>query len=114
MHKPEPSIEEKEEVRQFLKECPYTLFDTVWTPTGNGQGFYGITLKKEQNYQRTSSTANKVIKKDLNGNILCEYDTIAKAAEVENMCTAKMSRSIKSQVIFGKGSNKYYYEKKIT
>jgi hypothetical protein len=35
-----------------------------------------------------------------------KLDTIAKAAESENMCAAKMSRSIKNAIIF---NNDYYY-----
>jgi len=38
--------------------------------------------------------------------VLCIWDTIAKAAEDENISAAKMSRSIKNKIIF---NNDYYY-----
>jgi hypothetical protein len=41
------------------------------------------------------------------GQVLCVWDTIAKAAEDENFSAAKMSRSIKNKVIF---NDDYYYK----
>ena len=105
------NILDQERLKKFLKSSPYLLFETVWSVNGGGQGFYGCKLKKDERYQRKSSTGCKVIKMDDNDNILCEYETIAKAAEVEQISAAKMSRSIKNKTIFKLGDIKYYYIK---
>lgn len=96
----------------YLKKSPYLLFETVWSSSGGGQGFYGLKLRRDEKYHRTSSTGCSVLKKNMNDQILCEFETIAKAAEEEHMCAAKMSRSVKVKVIFGTGDNQYYYVKK--
>jgi prophage antirepressor-like protein len=100
-------------LKQFLKQSPYLLFETVWATGGGGQGFYGLKLKRDANHHRTSSTGCAIVKKAVaNDCILMEYQTIAKAAETESMCGAKMSRSVKNKTIFGDGPNSYYYCKK--
>jgi hypothetical protein len=49
----------------------------------------------------------KVEKRMIDTNeLLGNWETIAKAAESENMCAAKMSRSIKNRVIF---QGDYYF-----
>jgi hypothetical protein len=47
----------------------------------------------------------------MNNHVLCEYATIAKAAETEKMCPAKMSRSVKNRVIFHGDAGDYFYTK---
>jgi hypothetical protein len=111
LKKSKPTEEEELLIKKYLKQSPYTLFETVWTTNGNGQGFYGIMLKKEQHFHRKSSTGCEVTKINENGQVLCKYNTIAKAAETEKMCTAKMSRAIKNKTMFGTSPNQYYYSK---
>ena len=53
-----------------------------------------------------SSTGKKVYKREKETDILlATWDTIAQAAESENMCAAKMSRYVKNKNII----NDYYY-----
>jgi len=112
MKKPWDEKNDVTRLKAFLKSCPYVLFETVWTTSGNGQGFYGIKLKRDIKFHRnTSSTGCKIFKKDLNNNVLCEYATIAKAAEMEKMCPAKMSRSVKNRVVFHGDAGDYIYTK---
>jgi hypothetical protein len=108
--KPIHAVEDEINLKHYLKNCPYLLFETVWAPGGNGQGYYGLRLKRDmKSHQRSSSTATKVVKKDSNtGQILMHYDTIAQAASFEEISAAKMSRSIKNKVVF---SDNYYYSK---
>jgi len=84
------------------------LFETVWTQQGNGQGFYGIALKRDERIRRISSTATKIEKRDLQNNVLSKYASIAKAAEEEGMSAAKMSRCVKNRTIF---DDQYFYDK---
>jgi hypothetical protein len=52
------------------------------------------------------STGKKVYKREKDSNeLLATWDTIAKAAEMEDVCSAKMSRYIKNKNII----NDYYY-----
>jgi hypothetical protein len=96
------------EIKEYLNSCDYTLKATVWTDVGSNEGYYGISLRSEENkHKTTSSTGKTVEKRDLaNNTLLGTWETIAKAAESENMCAAKMSRSIKNAIIF---NNDYYY-----
>jgi len=99
---------EDDELKMYLKLCGYTLFTTIWSNKGSGQGYYGISLKSEQinDYKKTSSTGKKVEKRKIDTNeLLGTWETIAKAAESEKICPAKMSRSIKSKTIF----NDYFF-----
>lgn len=111
LQKPPPTSQEEEQLKKYLKTNPHLLFETVWTTSGNGQGYYGVTLKHETKLQRKSSTGCKVKKLTNDGHLITEYDTIAKAAESEGWCTAKMSRAIKSKTIFGTAPNTYFFEK---
>ena len=53
-----------------------------------------------------SSTGKKVYKREVKTNILlATWDTIAKAAELEGISAAKMSRCVKNKTII----NDYYY-----
>lgn len=99
-------------IKNYLKTNPYVLFDTVWASGGNGQGYYGLKHKKHIKEHRKSSTGCVVIKVDENNNLLAEYSTIAIASENEKISPAKMSRSIKNNVLFNSSSGKYMYKKK--
>lgn len=94
-------------LKTWLKSSPHLLFETVWTQHGNGQGFYGLALKRDERIRRTSSTATKIEKRDLKNNVLSRYASIAKAAEEEGMSAAKMSRCVKNRTRF----DDYYYVK---
>ena len=94
---------ESDELKLYLKSTNYVLYTTIWANNGGGQGYYGIMLKKdlESSGKTTSSTGKKVEKRMVDTNeLLGTWDTIAKAAESENICAAKMSRSIKNRVVF--------------
>lgn len=100
---------EDEELKIYLKLCGYTLFTTIWSKTGSGQGYYGIELNSEQSndYKKTSSTGKKVEKRKLETNeLLRSWETISKAANSEKISSAKMSRSIKLKTIF---NNDYFF-----
>ena len=95
-------------IKEYLNDCEYVLKSTVWSDQGSNEGYYGISLKiDEYKHKSTSSTGKKVEKIECNKEqVLCIWDTIAKAAEDENISAAKMSRSIKNKIIF---NNDYYY-----
>jgi len=95
-------------IKEYLNDCEYALKATVWTEQGSNEGYYGISLKTDEyKHKSTSSTGKKVEKIECNTeHVLCIWDTIAKAAEDENISAAKMSRSIKNKIIF---NNDYYY-----
>ena len=62
--------------------------------------------KTKYKYFIITSTGKKVYKREKNTNeLLATWDTIAKAAEMEGICSAKMSRYIKNKNII----NDYYY-----
>jgi hypothetical protein len=91
------------ELKLYLKNCEYILIANIWSQDGNGQGYYGISLKSNENYQKkTSSTAKKVEKRDCKTDtVLNTWATIAKAAEENGVCAAKLSRSIKNNIKIG-------------
>lgn len=98
---------EKEELRNYFKNNNNVLYETVWTSNGNGQGYYGLKLKT-QIYEKniSSSTGKQVFKIDSNSNICIDkWPTIAKAAEMENISAAKLSRIIKNKILY----NNFYY-----
>ena len=97
------------ELKEYLNSCEYVLKATVWADTGSNEGYYGISLKQDENKTKTitSSTGKKVEKRLLSTNErIGIWDSIAKAAIAENISAAKMSRSIKNKVVF---NNDYYY-----
>jgi hypothetical protein len=60
-------------------------------------------------YKKSSTTSKKVFKRLVETNaLLGTWETIAKAADMENVCSAKMSRYIKNNVTI----NDYYYSLK--
>ncbi len=104
----ELSDNDMKEIKTYLNESPYTLKATVWVDGESNEGYYGISLKQPyiQKDKTTSSTGKKVYKRENGTNeLLATWDTIAKAAEMEGVCSAKMSRYIKNKNII----NDYYY-----
>jgi hypothetical protein len=80
----------------------------VWTEHGNNEGYYGLSLRKDNYIAKpsTNSTGKNVEKRDVGTNyILGTWKSIISASQNEGMCAAKMSRSIKNKIIF----NDYYY-----
>lgn len=95
------------DLKEYLNSSQYALKATVWTTDGNNEGYYGLSLK-QNNYvpKYVSSTGKKVYKKEINTNIiLATWESISKAAIIENISPAKMSRLIKNKNII----NDYYY-----
>ena len=89
-----------EDLTKYLNNCQYILKSNVWTPNGNGTGYYGLNIKTNINYQaKISSTSKKVSKIDKDGNLIDSYTTIAKSAESAGISAAKMSRNIKNKVL---------------
>ena len=104
----ELSDNDMKEIKTYLNELPYTLKATVWVDGVSNEGYYGISLKQPyiQKEKISSSTGKKVYKREKDTNeLLATWDTIAKAAEMEGVCSAKMSRYIKNKNII----NDYYY-----
>jgi hypothetical protein len=95
------------ELKEYLKNCEYVIKSVVWTDIGSNDGYYGISLKNKEYVKKVVSTTGKKVEKiELStGYILDTWDTIAKAAVSENISAAKMSRSIKNNVMF----NDYFY-----
>jgi hypothetical protein len=103
----ELSENDMKEIKEYLNESPYALKATVWTDEGNNEGYYGVSIKQnEYKPKLISSTGKKVYKRETNTNILlATWDTIAKAAELEGISAAKMSRCVKNKTIV----HDYYY-----
>ena len=104
----ECSEHDLKDIKSYLKDSPHILKAVVWTDYGNGDGYYGISLKKDENkYKKTSSTGKAVKKIQVESNqLLGTWETIAKAAEAEKISATKMSLSIKKKIIFDQD---YYY-----
>jgi len=105
-----PCLEsDMKDLKDYLNDCEYALKATVWTDVGANEGYYGLSLRSDEQRPKniTSSTGKKVEKRMVNNDhSIGTWDTIAKAAEAEKMSAAKMSRSIKNKTIF---DNDYYY-----
>ena len=95
------------ELKNYLNSCEYVIKATVWATEGANEGYYGVELREQiykPNYTgSTGKEVEKVVKET--GFVLLSWCSIAKAALSEGMCAAKMSRSIKSGIMF----NDYYY-----
>jgi len=104
----ELSENDMKDIKEYLNSSSYALKATVWTDDGNNEGYYGLSLKqKEIKPKLISSTGKKVYKREVKTNeLLSTWDTIAKAAESENISNAKMSRSVKNKTIY---NDDYYY-----
>jgi hypothetical protein len=103
----EPTENDMKEIKEYLNASPYALKATVWTDEGSNEGYYGISLKQhEYKPKLISSTGKKVYKREKDTDqVLATWDSIAKAAEIENISASKMSRYIKNKNII----NDYYY-----
>ena len=103
----ELSENDMKEIKEYLNDSPYALKATVWTDEGNNEGYYGLSIKQnELKPKLISSTGKKVYKREVKTNILlATWDTIAKAAELEGISAAKMSRCVKNKIII----DDYYY-----
>jgi len=101
------------EIKEYLNASPYALKATVWLENESNEGYYGISLNNSNQLQNAdsknkfSTTGKKVEKREVAEphNILGKWDTIAMAAQMENVSAAKMSRSIKNKCVF----DDYYY-----
>jgi len=101
------------EIKEYLNASPYALKATVWLENESNEGYYGISLNNSNQMQEAASknkfstTGKKVEKREVAEphNILGKWDTIAMAAQMENVSAAKMSRSIKNKCVF----DDYYY-----
>ena len=105
----ECSENDMKEIKDYLNSCEYTIKSTVWVNGTSNEGYYGIMLKSEGvcKSKTISSTGKRVEKREMKTkSLLGTWDTIAKAAESENISAAKMSRSIKNNVVF---NDDYYY-----
>ena len=109
LKKPFEEENDTKKLKIYLKKCPYILFETVWTQKGSGQGYYGMGLLSETTYHRKSSTGCEVEMRDIQENILKTYETIAKAATVEKISAAKMSRSIRDKTVINGKDGDYYF-----
>ena len=96
------------EIKAYLNASPYALKSVVWVSGESNEGYYGLSLRSEDETQSktTLSTGKKVEKRETSTHrILDTWQTIAKAAISEKISAAKLSRSIKNNVVFGD----YYY-----
>uniref|UniRef100_A0A6C0JN03 MSV199 domain-containing protein n=1 Tax=viral metagenome TaxID=1070528 RepID=A0A6C0JN03_9ZZZZ len=103
----ECSDNDMKDIKEYLNSCEHTIKATVWVDGVTNEGYYGLSLKRDVDKHKTSSsTGKKVEKREVKtNNLIGTWETIAKAAEAENIGSAKMSRSIKNKVVF----NDYYY-----
>ena len=105
----ECSENDMKEIKDYLNSCEYTIKSTVWVNNTSNEGYYGVMLKSDSvcKSKAVSSTGKKVEKREMKTkSLLGTWDTIAKAAESENISAAKMSRSIKNNIVF---NDDYYY-----
>ena len=96
------------DIKKYLDNSEHVIKSTIWIENESSEGYYGISLKSDvPKHKKTSSTGKKVEKvESKTNNVLRIWDTIAKASEDEKMSAAKMSRSIKSGIIF---NDDYFY-----
>lgn len=107
---PFSEIDDAQAIKDYLKSNKNVVRAVVWTKYGTKTGYYGLSLIRDENDDltpKTSSTAKKVHKKNaITHEIIKTWDSIAKAAEEEKCCAAKMSRFVKSNKII----DNYYYQ----
>lgn len=103
---------EKEELKNFLKNHEYVLQSNVYVNKQNGVGYYGIYIKNEKVLIEKKPHNGKIIQKiDYHTNeVISVYDTIAKASDYEKISTSTLSRHIKNKKIL---DNSYYFSIKI-
>ena len=104
------SENDMKELKQYLNSCEYVIKATVWATEGSNEGYYGISLKDGSYKPNYSGSTGKEVEKveKATGIVLQTWNTIAKAALSEDISSAKMSRSIKSGIVF----NDYFYRVK--
>lgn len=104
----ELSDDDMKDIKNYLNNSNYVVKSTIWCKEGSNEGYYGISLKTNQyEHKKTSSTGKRVEKVEINSEIVLRtWDTIAKAAEDENMPPSRMSLNIKNKKEF---NNDYYY-----
>ena len=87
----------------------HKIFEGVPNTTENDTCVIFGTIKvksEEYIHKKTSSTGKTVEKRELEtGQVLGIWETIAKAAQYEGVCTSKMSRCIKNKITI----KDYYY-----
>lgn len=107
---PFSEIDDAQAMKDYLKSNKNVVRAVVWTKYGTKTGYYGLSLIRDKNNYsplKNSSTAKKVFKKNaITHEIIKIWDSIAKAAEEEKYCAAKMSRFVKFNKIIGD----YYYQ----
>jgi len=92
------------DIKQYLRANQNVLRAVIWTSNGSNNGYYGISLRKEEadasNKKLTSSTAKKVEKVDSKtGEVIGRWDSVAQTADFHGVCTAKISRYIKNGTV---------------
>ena len=71
------------------------------------KSIYDQNNENEYFHKGTSSTGKRVEKRShITEELIGTWETIAKAADSEKICAAKMSRSIKNKILY---NNEYYY-----
>ena len=98
------------DMKSYLKENNNVLRAVIWASNGSNTGYYGISLNSEETETNgkklTSSTAKKVEKVDsITGEVIGRWDSVAQTAAFHGVCTANISRLIKSGTIV---SNHYF------
>ena len=86
----------------------YVMKGTIWAVSTSNEGYYGLSLKQDDEYQhKKTSTNGKEVKKicTKSNQVINTWETILKAATDEKMSAATMSRNVKNKKIF----EGYYY-----
>ena len=89
------------DMKSYLKENKNVLRAVIWASNGSNTGYYGISLNSEETEtsgkKLTSSTAKKVEKvNSITGEVIGRWDSVAQTAAFHGVCTAHISRLIKS------------------
>jgi very-short-patch-repair endonuclease len=96
-------ITDRQDLKRFLDNCPYTLGANIWKNSVNGAGYYGISFKVEIpaiNAPIKIARNKKVEKRTLDHVVITSYSTISKASMSEGINAAMLSRYIKSNFKF--------------
>jgi len=104
--------DEMKELKLYLNNSPYALKSTIWSDGTSNEGYYGVGLRTEDDrvVRLASATGKKVEKRDVKTNaVLNTWNTIANAANAENISTAKMSRSVKNKITFSTDDGQEYF-----
>jgi len=89
-------VDDMRELKTYLNASPYALKATVHKDSVGNEGYYGLDMKGDlpPGPQRVVATSGKRVEKRCakTNVLLATWESIAKAAQVEGMCAAKMSR----------------------